>query len=162
MAARVNPSSPPTGPSTIVAASASPLAGEPPGTGSGCCCRSVSTQASSCVADAEPSSVSDAFDTASGSGSFGLYKDMTATEYQDRFDDFYADGVYPQRFVAYETPAGERYAASWEAVSGDWAHYYDMTGAQYQQRYDDFAAQGLRLHHLQAYGDRYSAIWTRP
>jgi hypothetical protein len=37
-----------------------------------------------------------------------------------------------------------------------------MTGAQYQQRYDDFAAQGLRLHHLQAYGDRYSAIWTRP
>jgi hypothetical protein len=37
-----------------------------------------------------------------------------------------------------------------------------MSSDGYQQKYNLYAGQGYRLHQIQAYGNLYSAIWTKP
>jgi hypothetical protein len=37
-----------------------------------------------------------------------------------------------------------------------------MSSADYQQKYNEHAGKGYRLHQIQAYGTRFSAIWTKP
>lgn len=93
---------------------------------------------------------------------YATYYDMTSAQYNKRFKEFWAKGLRVTCFVAYPVSSGYRYAAIWEKVAGDWAHYYGMTSAQYQKRYGELAKKGLRLHQVQAYGTRYSAIWTKP
>ena len=93
---------------------------------------------------------------------YATYFGMTSAQYNSRFKDFWKKGLRVTCFVAYPTGSGYRFAAIWQKLPGSWAHYYGMTSSQYQKRYNEFAKKGLRLHQIQAYGNRYSAIWTKP
>jgi hypothetical protein len=37
-----------------------------------------------------------------------------------------------------------------------------MSADDYQKKYNEHAVAGFRIHQIQAYGDLFSAIWTKP
>jgi hypothetical protein len=92
---------------------------------------------------------------------YATYYGMTADEYVQRYDDFRKKGLRVTSFCAYVSGSEWRYCAIWEKVPGDWAHWFRMTANEYQQKYNELAATGHRLHQIQAYGDRFSAIWVK-
>lgn len=94
---------------------------------------------------------------------YATYINMTSADYNQKFNDFAAQGLRPVRFSAYSTPSGTRYAAVWYPTSTGFYHYYNMTSASYQSTYDWVRGlnQGYRLAHVSGLGDRLSAIWTR-
>jgi len=90
------------------------------------------------------------------------YVGMTAAQYQQRFEEMWANGMRPVRFTAYNVGAETRYGAIWERVPGAWVQRFGQTPAQFQQDYNARAAEGYRLHQVTPLGDRISAIWTKP
>jgi hypothetical protein len=90
------------------------------------------------------------------------YVGMTAPEYQQRFNEMWAQGFRPVRFTAYGAGAETRYGAIWEKVPGQWVQRFGLTPAQFQAEYDARAAEGYRLHQITPLADRYSAIWFKP
>ena len=93
---------------------------------------------------------------------YATYYDMTADEYVQRRRDFGDKGLAVTTFCAYVEGGQRRYSAIWEKVSGSWPHWFNMSADGYQQKYNQYAGQGYRLHQIQAYGNLYSAIWTKP
>ncbi len=93
---------------------------------------------------------------------YATYYGMTSSQYNKRFEEFWKKGLRVVCFSAYRVGNAYRYAAIWERLPGSWAHYYGMTSSGYQKRYNELAAKGLRLHQVQAYGTRFSAVWTKP
>jgi hypothetical protein len=91
---------------------------------------------------------------------YASYYDMTADVYKQRFDDFWEKGLRVTTACVYRVGSEYRCSAIWERVPGRWGHWYDMTADQYQAKYDELAESGHRLHQIQAYADRFSAIWT--
>jgi polyglycine hydrolase-like protein len=87
---------------------------------------------------------------------------MSADEYVQRRHDFGQKGLAVTSFCAYVDGGQWRYCAIWENVPGSWPHWFNMSSDDYQQKYNLHAGQGYRLHQIQAYGNRYSAIWTKP
>jgi len=91
---------------------------------------------------------------------YASYYDMTADAYKTRFDDFWERGLRVTTACVYRVGSEYRVGAIWERVPGRWGHWYDMTADGYQAKYDELAKTGHRLHQIQAYADRFSAIWT--
>lgn len=91
---------------------------------------------------------------------YASYFGMTASEYQQRFEDLWERGLRVTTFSAYRDGDDDRYAAIWERVPGRWGHWFGLTSSEYQQKYDEMAAAGLRLHQVQLYGATFSGIWT--
>ena len=87
---------------------------------------------------------------------------MTADEYVQRRRDFGDKGLAVTTFCAYVDGGQWRYSAIWEKVAGSWPHWFNMSSDGYQQKYNQYASQGYCLHQIQAYGNLYSAIWTKP
>ncbi|MEP0519571.1 MAG: hemopexin repeat-containing protein [Hyphomicrobiales bacterium] len=98
------------------------------------------------------------------SRTYASFYDMTKASYQKQFDEFWAKGMRPTRFVAYPSKGNIRYAVIWQKVPGSWAHNFDMSLQGFQQRYNALAKKGMRLHQVQLYGGgkKVSAIWTKP
>ncbi len=92
-----------------------------------------------------------------------FWRNMTAAEYQKKFNELYAQGLYPVSVHALDTASGPRFAGAWAKVPGTWAVYIDMTPAVFQQKFNEFAAQGMRFHKVVGYGNsqRFAAIWTK-
>jgi Bacterial tandem repeat domain 1 len=93
---------------------------------------------------------------------YACYYGMTATEYQQRFKDFWNKGLRVTCFCAYRVGSAYRYAAIWEKVPGAWGHWFGLDTAGYQAKYNEMAKSGHRLHQVQSYGQRYSGVWTKP
>jgi Bacterial tandem repeat domain 1 len=93
---------------------------------------------------------------------YATYYGMTADEYVQRRRDFGDKGLAVTTFCAYVDGGQSRYSAIWEKVAGSWPHWFNMSSDGYQQKYNQYAGQGYRLHQIQAYGNLYSAIWTKP
>lgn len=91
---------------------------------------------------------------------YATYYDMTADSYEQRFVDFWEHGLRVTTACVYRVGSDLRYSAIWERLPGRWGHWFGMTAKAYQEKYDELAKTDHRLHQIQAYGDRYSAIWT--
>jgi hypothetical protein len=94
---------------------------------------------------------------------YATYANMTAADYNAKFDSFKAQGLRPVRFSAYSTPNGTRYAAIWHPITSGFYHYYDMTSPTYQSVYNQVGSlnAGYRLSHVSSFGSKLSAIWTQ-
>ena len=94
---------------------------------------------------------------------YATYANMTAADYNTKFNTFASQGLRPVRFSAYSTANGTRYAAIWQPTSVGFVHYFDMTGTTYQSTYNSVAGwnAGYRLTQLSGLGDRISAIWSQ-
>lgn len=92
---------------------------------------------------------------------YAAYAEMTAADYQAKFDQFFKQGFRVMRFVEYQRQNETRFAAIWEKIPGAYYHYYRMTPGDYQSKYNQLSAQGFRLFHLSALDNRISAIWIK-
>jgi hypothetical protein len=91
---------------------------------------------------------------------------ITATQYQQIFNDLGAQGYRLIQISGYTVRGQDRFAAIWEQRGGPaWQARHDLTAAQYQQTFDELGAQGYRLLCVSSYGsggeDRYAAIWEQ-
>jgi hypothetical protein len=93
---------------------------------------------------------------------YATYYDMSSEDYEQKYHDFGKKGLRVTSFCAYRAGSAWRYSAIWEKVPGDWAHWYRMSADDYQKKYNEHAAAGFRVHQIQAYGDLFTAIWTKP
>jgi hypothetical protein len=87
--------------------------------------------------------------------------DMTEDKYDQKRKDFENEGLVVTTFCAYKDGNHWRYAAIWEKLPGTWPHRFNMSFDGYQQQHHEHAQKGYRVHQLQAYDDKYSAIWTK-
>jgi ligand-binding SRPBCC domain-containing protein len=91
---------------------------------------------------------------------------MSATEYQQEFDDLSQQGYRLVEISGYGLAGQDFYAAIWEKRSGpDWTARHNMTATQYQQTFDDLTQQGYRLVEISGYEvggqARFAAIWEK-
>lgn len=95
------------------------------------------------------------------------YANLTATEYQSRFDEYVADGYRLVDVDGYEVDGEVFYAAIWDkSPSGAWVARHGMSSATYQAEFDKYVGQGYVLRTVSGYSvgaeDRYAAIWVKP
>lgn len=73
------------------------------------------------------------------------HRRMTGAQYQQRFDDYKADGYRLTHVDSYVDDGAIRYAAIWEKVAGPpLVAYHGLTAAAHQQRLEDLVEQGYR------------------
>ena len=95
------------------------------------------------------------------------YRNLTSSEYADRFRERRDEGYRLVDMEAYQTSSGLRYAAIWVQNRDNigWAQLRDMTRTQYQEEITTRAADGYRVIDYESYrtssGQRYAAIWEQ-
>jgi hypothetical protein len=92
--------------------------------------------------------------------------DLTATQYQQAFDQDVAQGFRPVWVSGYGVIGQDRYAAIFEQrQSPAWQARHGLTAAQYQQTFDQLTSQGYRPTCVSGYTvngqDRYAAIFEQ-
>jgi hypothetical protein len=91
---------------------------------------------------------------------YALFFGMTVSDYAQRRAQLGAQGLRTVRFCRYRDGGAERLTALWERLPGRFEHDFNLDGAAYQATYNQRAGQqGLRLLHLNAHEDRFSAVW---
>ncbi|MGI9385633.1 MAG: hypothetical protein ACR2PO_20990 [Methyloligellaceae bacterium] len=91
---------------------------------------------------------------------------LTPGQYQAAFKKAVSQGYRLVKVDGYWTPAGVRYAATWERRGGGrWVARHGLTSGQYQQAFNAYVGQGYRLVHISGYTDggqaRFAAIWSQ-
>jgi Bacterial tandem repeat domain 1 len=92
---------------------------------------------------------------------------MTASEYQQQFDNLGAQGYRLEEVSGYSIAGQARYAAIWDKppLSVPWVAKHGMTPAEYQQQFDTLIGQGYRLVQVSGYSvagqTLYAAIWEQ-
>lgn len=94
---------------------------------------------------------------------FLFWKNMTAGEFQQKFNEMDAKGWRMVNMNISNASDGRIFAGIWRSVAGQWAAYAELSAAQYQEQFSDFSANGLRPYKLQGYGSpaRFGVIWTK-
>ena len=92
---------------------------------------------------------------------YASYYGMTVDEYVQKREDYGKKGLVVTCFCAYPDGNDWKYCAIWEKLPGSWPQWFRMTFDTYQQKYNEYSGQGYRLHQIQMYGERYSAIWKK-
>lgn len=92
--------------------------------------------------------------------------DMSASEYQQEFDDLTKEGYRLVEISGYGLADQDFYAAIWQKQPGpDWTARHDMTATEYQQAFDELAQEGYRLVEISGYEvggqARFAAIWEK-
>jgi hypothetical protein len=83
--------------------------------------------------------------------------DMTASEYQQEFDDMTGQGYHLVELSGYGVGDDDFYAAIWEkGAVPDWTARHGMTATEYQQAFDNLTLDGYRLLEISGYGVRSS------
>jgi hypothetical protein len=101
-----------------------------------------------------------------GSPAWRARHGLTATQYQQTFDQLVGQGYRLTDVSGYSVAGQDHYAGIWEQrVSPPWQARHGLTAAQYQQTFDQLVGQGYRLVLVNGYGiagqDRYAAIWEK-
>lgn len=91
---------------------------------------------------------------------------LTASEYQQAFDDFVRRGFRLVHLSGYARGGSARYAAIFEKSAGpEWVARHGLTAAAYQQAFDQLGRQGFRLKVVSGYRaggiDSYAALWEK-
>jgi CubicO group peptidase (beta-lactamase class C family) len=91
---------------------------------------------------------------------------MTATQYQQAFDEMLKSGYRLKIISGYNVGGQAKFAAVWDKSSGGaWAARHNMTAAQYQQAFNENSEKGYRLQYVSGYvvgGTEYfAAIWEK-
>ena len=69
---------------------------------------------------------------------------MTGAQYQDKFDDYKAQGFRLTHVDSYVVSGNVQYAAIWEKTSGpSYVAYHGLTASQHQDRLDDLKTKGF-------------------
>lgn len=94
-----------------------------------------------------------------------LWRDMTAANYQAKFNEMTSQGFRPVHVDGYGTPNGARYAAIFTKKGGAWVARHNLTSEQYQAEYDKQSAAGYELKDVSGYNDggvvKFAAIWEK-
>jgi hypothetical protein len=91
---------------------------------------------------------------------------LTATQYQQTFDQLAQEGYRLVHISGYTVGGQERYAGIWQKSPGpEWQARHGLTSDQYQQEFDRLAREGYRLVDVSGHAiggqDRYAAIWEK-
>ncbi len=95
------------------------------------------------------------------------HHDMTASEYQDRFDEYVGDeGLRLLDVSGYGVGGDERYAALWADVAGPrWVAHHGLSRSQFESKFDAHTGNGYRPTTLSAYTvdgrPRFAAIFEQ-
>ncbi len=86
---------------------------------------------------------------------------LTATEYQDLFDDLTGDGFRLQQIDAYLQNGNIRFAAIFEVRDGpDFAAFHNLTDSEYSDRVDELADDGFVPINVSTVEVGGQAFWT--
>ncbi len=101
-----------------------------------------------------------------GGGAWEAHSQMTAAEYQQKFDALSAQGMRPRMLKGYNFLGSPRFAAIWEQNgSAGWEAHHNMTTAQFQAKFDQLVAAGFWLSDVTGYqmGNEtgYAGIWLK-
>lgn len=91
---------------------------------------------------------------------------LSASQYQQAFDELLARGYRPTCVSGYVLGGEGRYAAVWEKVRGPaWEARHGLTPAEYQQTFDQLLARGYRPTCVSGSvlngAARYTALWEK-
>jgi CubicO group peptidase (beta-lactamase class C family) len=97
---------------------------------------------------------------------WGARHNLTASQYQDAFDDFKAKGYHIQQVCGYVINGQEYFAAIWDkAPRGAMRVRHNLTASQYQQAFNENADDGYVLTCVSGYtkggANLYAAIWEK-
>lgn len=92
---------------------------------------------------------------------------LTATDYQNTFNQLTQQGYHPVLVNGYATSDGPRFTCIFQQGSTDpWIARHGLTSAQYQAAFNQFTAEGYLLDWVSGYfdgtQDLYAAIWRKP
>ena len=101
-----------------------------------------------------------------GGPAFQARHNLTATQYQQTFDQLVGQGFRLTYVDGYTIGGEPRFAAIWEKDGGPaFQARHNLTAAQYQQTFDQLVGQGFRLREVSGYAvggePRFAAIWAK-
>jgi polyglycine hydrolase-like protein len=102
----------------------------------------------------------------SGGGAWEAHSQMSAAEYQQKFDALSAQGLRPRMVKGYNYLGTPHFAAIWVAAGGGaWEAHHNMTAGQFQATFDQMAVNGFWLSDVTGYqignGPGYAGIWLK-
>ncbi|HLP91727.1 MAG TPA: serine hydrolase [Nostocaceae cyanobacterium] len=107
------------------------------------------------------------FEKISNSPAWIAHHRMTSDEYQNRFNNYVAQGYRPIQVSGYAIGSQDYYAAIFEKTSNPpaWIARHRITSNEYQNIFNNYVAQGYRLVDVSAYTigseDYYTAIFEK-
>jgi len=101
----------------------------------------------------------------SAGGAWTARHNMTASQYQQAFNDNAGQGYTLKMVSGYNKGGTDLYAAIWEKISSPlWAARHGVSSANYQYVFDNMYYQGYKPVYLNAYASggscEYNGIWT--
>jgi hypothetical protein len=101
-----------------------------------------------------------------GGSAFQARHNLTATQYQQTFDQLVGQGFRLTYVNGYAAGSEPRFAAIWEKTGGPaFQARHNLTAEQYQQTFDQLVGQGFRLRVVSGYSAggqlRFAAIWEK-
>jgi CubicO group peptidase (beta-lactamase class C family) len=101
------------------------------------------------------------FRTRHGGGDWVSHHNLTADEYQKRFNTLVDAGYSLTHVDAYPVGKGVRYAAIWVKGAGPMTAYHGRTLAQHQASFDELTDKGWKPKVLSFASGRYAALYDR-
>ncbi len=97
-------------------------------------------------------------------GALAAKHNMTASQYQQAFNQFTNDGYVLKVISGYEKAGTDLFAAIWEKTNSPfWASRHGIPRMNYQAAFDNMYYQGYTPVYVNAYaadgGDKYNVIW---
>ncbi|MHC2585437.1 hypothetical protein [Bradyrhizobium diazoefficiens] len=101
-----------------------------------------------------------------GGPAFQARHNLTASQYQQTFDELVGQGFRLRLVSGYAVGGEPRFAAIWEKDGGPaFQARHNLTASQYQQTFDELVGQGFRLRLVNGYAvggePRFAAIWEK-
>jgi len=100
-----------------------------------------------------------------GGGPWIAHHGLTASEYQDRVDEYLERNFRPVHVAGHGVDDEARYAAIWEKGGPPWAARHGLSAGQYQREFEQLTGEGYRPVHVSGFSvgeaSRYAAIWEK-